>query len=35
MSKVYLTAQGLLEDSFKLAQKVLKSGFEPTFIIAV
>jgi len=35
MSKVYLTAQGLLEDSFKLAQKVFKSGFEPTFIIAV
>ncbi len=35
MCKVYLTAQGLLEDSFKLAQQVLKSGFEPTFIIAV
>ncbi len=35
MSKVYLTAQGLLEDSFKLAQKILESGFKPTFIIAV
>ena len=35
MNKVYLTAQGLLEDSFKLAQKVFKSGFKPTFIIAV
>lgn len=35
MSKVYLSAQGLLEDSFKLAQQVLKSNFEPTFIIAV
>lgn len=35
MDKVYLTGQGLLEDSFKLAQKVLESGFEPTFIIAV
>ena len=35
MNKVYLTAQGLLEDSFKLAQKVLESDFEPTFIIAV
>ena len=35
MDKVYLTGQGLLEDSFKLAQKVLDSGFEPTFIIAV
>ena len=35
MSKVYLTAQNLLEDSFKLAHQVLESGFEPTFIIAV
>lgn len=35
MSKVYLTAQGLLEDSFKLAEHVLVSGFKPTFIIAV
>jgi len=35
MSKVYLTAQSLLEDSFKLASLVLESGFEPTFIIAV
>lgn len=35
MSKVYLTAQSLLEDSFKLAHQVLQSGFEPTFIIAV
>lgn len=35
MSKVYLTAQSLLEDSFKLAHQVLESGFEPTFIIAV
>ena len=35
MNKVYLTGQSLLEDSFKLAQKVLESGFEPTFIIAV
>lgn len=35
MNKVYLTAQGLLEDSFKLAHKVLESGFKPTFIIAV
>ena len=35
MSKVYLTAQSLLEDSFKLAHLVLESGFEPTFIIAV
>ena len=35
MNKIYLTAQGLLEDSFKLAHQVLVSGFEPTFIIAV
>jgi len=35
MSKVYLTAQSLLEDSFKLAELVLDSGFKPTFIIAV
>lgn len=35
MSKVYLTAQSLLEDSFKLAHQVLESDFEPTFIIAV
>lgn len=34
-SKTYLDAQGLLEDSFKLAEKVLVSGFKPTFIIAV
>ena len=35
MNKVYLTAQNLLEDSFKLAHQVLDSGFKPTFIIAV
>lgn len=35
MNKVYLSAQSLLEDSFKLAHLVLESGFKPTFIIAV
>jgi len=35
MDKVYLSAQSLLEDSFKLAEKILDSGFKPTFIIAV
>ncbi len=35
MKKVYLTAQGLLEDSFRLAHRVLTSGFRPTFIIAI
>lgn len=33
--KEYLTAQGLLEDSFKLGKQILDSGFQPTFIIAV
>jgi len=35
MDKMYLTAQGLLEDSFKLAHQVHASGFKPTFIIAI
>ena len=35
MNKTYLTAQGLLEDSFRLAHKILISGFRPTFIIAI
>jgi hypoxanthine phosphoribosyltransferase len=33
--KLYIDAQTLLEDSFKLASAVVKSGFEPTFIIAL
>ncbi len=33
--KVYLDAQELLEDSFKLGAKILKSGFKPTLIIAI
>lgn len=33
--KQYLSAQGLLEDSFRLAAQVLNSGFRPTFMIAV
>lgn len=33
--KQYLSAQGLLEDSFALAAKILASGFRPTFMIAV
>jgi hypoxanthine phosphoribosyltransferase len=35
MEKVVLTAQGLLEDSFRLGALVLKSGFEPTIIVAI
>ena len=34
-NKIYLSAQNLLEDSFRLAAKVLKSGFKPTFMIAI
>ena len=33
--KQYLTAQGLLEDAFRLGAEILNSGFRPTFIIAV
>ncbi|MEO0365027.1 MAG: phosphoribosyltransferase family protein [Pseudomonadota bacterium] len=35
MQKTVLTAQGLLEDSFRLGVKVLDSGFRPTMIIAI
>ena len=35
MDKIVLTAQDLLEDSFRLGVKILESGFEPTMIIAI
>jgi hypoxanthine phosphoribosyltransferase len=35
MSKIVLTANALLEDSYRLAGLVLKSGFEPTIIVAI
>ncbi len=35
MNKTVITAQELLEDSFRLGVKVLESGFEPTLIIAI
>lgn len=35
VNKIYLDAQELLEDSFRLAQKIIQSGFRPTFMIAV
>ena len=35
VEKVYLSAQGLLEDSFRLAHRVHASGFRPTFIVAL
>lgn len=33
--KLYLSAQGLLEDAFRLGARVLASGFEPSFILAI
>ncbi len=33
--KLYIDAQQLLEDSFQLAANVYKSGFRPSFIVAV
>lgn len=35
MDKTVLTAQKLLEDSFRLGVKILEDGFEPTLIIAI
>lgn len=35
MDKTVLSAQDLLEDSFRLGVEVLESGFEPTLIIAI
>ncbi len=35
MKKVVLTAQDLLEDSFRLGMDILESGFEPTILIAI
>lgn len=33
--KLYLDAQGLLEDSFRLGARVIKSAFRPSIIIAI
>lgn len=35
MNKIFISAQNLLEDSFKLAEQVYISGFKPDFIIGV
>lgn len=35
MDKIVLSAQELLEDSFRLGLEILESGFEPTLIIAI
>jgi len=33
--KIYLDEQQLLEDSFRLAADVYRSGFRPSFIVAI
>ncbi|MEM7209618.1 MAG: phosphoribosyltransferase family protein [Pseudomonadota bacterium] len=33
--KVYITAQSLLDDSYRLAIKVLEDGFRPDFIVGI
>ncbi len=35
MDKIYITAQQLLEDSFRLAHKVYTDGFYPQFIVGI
>ena len=35
MDKVYITAQELLEDSFRLAHKIYADGFHPQFIVGI
>ena len=35
MNKNFITAQALLEDSFRLAAKVYQDGFRPAFIIGI
>jgi hypothetical protein len=35
MEKKYITAQELLEDSFRLAAKVFEDGFRPQFIVGI
>lgn len=35
MEKIVISAQALLEDSFRLGLRVLESGFQPTMIIAI
>ncbi|WOH38392.1 phosphoribosyltransferase family protein [Thalassotalea fonticola] len=35
MDKKFITAQELLEDSFRVAHKVYKDGFKPQFIIGI
>jgi hypoxanthine phosphoribosyltransferase len=35
MEKIYITASSLLQDSFRLAAKIHRSGFRPDFIVGI
>ena len=35
MNKVFITAQALLEDSFRLAHRIYSDGFHPNFIVGI
>ena len=35
MDKYYISAQELLEDSFRLAHQVFEDGFRPEFIVGI
>lgn len=35
MDKLYIDANGLLDDSFRLADQILRSGFEPNYIVGI
>ncbi len=35
MDKTYISAQQLLEDSFRLAQRIFEDGFHPHFIVGI
>jgi uncharacterized protein len=35
MDKIYITATSLLQDSFRLAAKIHRSGFRPDFIVGI
>ena len=35
MEKYFISAQELLDDSFKLGEKILKSGFIPNFMVGI
>ncbi|WP_372919423.1 phosphoribosyltransferase [Sandarakinorhabdus sp.] len=35
VKKIWLTAEGLLGDSFRLARAVLESGFRPTHLVGI